>query len=160
MALGARALERKNMFRGINFHNIDPKGRVSVPAKFREIARADGSNGFMVTRMDGCLLGYSFSEWLRLEQRVLETPIKDDFFRRFRRTFVGGASECPFDRQGRILLPPPQRIYAAIEKEVVFVGVTDHFEIWSREKWDEENEKMEKDLKQEDARNQIAALGI
>lgn len=80
--------------------------------------------------------------------------------RRFRRVFIGGASPCPCDRQGRVLIPPALREYGALEREIVLVGVLNHFEIWSRQNWDNENLYLEDDLKKEDVRNQIAKLGI
>jgi len=80
--------------------------------------------------------------------------------RRFRRVFIGGAFECVWDKQDRILVPPTLREYAGLDKEIVLVGVLDHFEIWSRENWDKENATMEKDMKKEEVRNEIAKLGI
>jgi MraZ protein len=80
--------------------------------------------------------------------------------RRFRRVFIGGAFECPCDKQGRILIPPMLRQYAEVSREIVLVGVLDHFEIWSREKWEKENLHMEKDMKKEEVRNEIAKLGL
>jgi MraZ protein len=80
--------------------------------------------------------------------------------RRFRRVFIGGAFECSCDRQDRILVPPTLREYAALDKDIVIVGVLDHFEIWSRQNWERENSFMEKDMQKEDVRNEIARLGI
>ena len=80
--------------------------------------------------------------------------------RRFRRVFIGGAFECSYDKQDRILIPQNLRQYAEIDKEIVMVGVLDHFEIWSRKSWDRENIHLEKDMKKEDARNEIAKLGL
>jgi MraZ protein len=85
---------------------------------------------------------------------------KSESMRRFRRVFIGGAFECTNDKQGRILIPPSLRQYAGIEKEIVMVGVLDHFEIWAREKWEEEQLNLEEDLKKEDVRNEIARLGL
>jgi MraZ protein len=80
--------------------------------------------------------------------------------RRFRRVFIGGAFECNCDKQDRILIPPSLRQYAEFDKEIVLVGVLDHFEIWSRDNWDKENMNLEKDMKKEEVRNEIAKLGI
>ena len=80
--------------------------------------------------------------------------------RRFRRVFIGGASHCLCDKQERILIPPPLRQYAELEKDIVLVGVLDHFEIWSRDKWDRENQCMEEDMKKEVVRDEIAELGL
>jgi len=109
-----------------------------VPARFRDIIRANG-DGVMVSRMDSCLLAYTFPEWHQIESRILALSEKSETMRRFRRVFIGGAFECTCDKQERILVPPSLRQYAALDKEIVLVGVLDHFEIWSRENWDSEN---------------------
>lgn len=148
------------MFRGSSFHTIDSKGRIIVPARFREIIKADDNNGVMLSRMDSGLVAYTHTEWRKIETRILSLAEKSDNMRRFRRVFIGGAFECPCDKQGRILIPPMLRQYADLSREIVLVGVLDHFEIWSREKWEKENLHMEKDLKKEEVRNEIAKLGL
>ena len=148
------------MFRGSSFHTIDAKGRIIVPARFREMINADGSDGVMVSGMDGCLFAYPYGEWSKIENRILSLAEKSESMRRFRRLFIGGAFDCSIDKQDRILIPPILRQYAALDKEIVLVGVLDHFEIWSRAKWDQENQNMVDDLKQEDVRNEIAKLGL
>jgi MraZ protein len=80
--------------------------------------------------------------------------------RRFRRIFIGGAHECLLDKQGRILIPPSLRQQAGLAKEVVLVGVLDHFEVWAKENWAQEDQKLKKDLKSEDLRNEVAELGL
>ena len=148
------------MFRGSSFHTIDAKGRLIIPARFRDVIRADGAERLMISRMDGCLVAYAIEEWRRIETRILQLAQKSDSMRRFRRVFIGGASDCACDKQERILIPPLLREYAGLQKEVVLVGVLDHFEIWSRDMWEKENLNLEKDLKQEEVRNEIASLGL
>jgi len=149
------------MFRGCSFHTIDDKSRIIIPARFREVLKANGaSDAVMVSKMDKCLVAYSLEQWVKIENRILSTAEKSDIMRRFRRVFVGGASECTFDKQSRILVPPVLRSYAHLEKEIVLVGVLDHFEIWSRDNWDKENDFLEEDMKQEEVRNEIAQLGL
>ena len=148
------------MFRGSSFHTIDPKGRITVPARFREFIKATGSNGVMVSRMDNCLPVYTLEEWYKIESRILALAETSEHIRRFRRLFVGGAFECHFDKQERILIPQSLRIYGDLKKEIVMVGVLDHFEIWSRQTWDQEHFSMEEDLKTEEVRNEIARLGL
>ena len=148
------------MFRGSSFHTIDPKGRIIIPARFRDIIKANGSYGVMLSRMDGGLMAYTYDEWRKIEARILSLAEKSDSMRRFRRVFIGGSSECACDKQDRILVPPNLREYAGFEKEIVMVGVLDHFEIWSKENWQKENMDLEKDLKKEDVRNEIAKLGL
>ena len=148
------------MFRGSSFHTIDPKGRIIIPARFRDVIKSDGTYGVMLSRMDGGLMAYTYDEWRKIESRILSLAEKSDSMRRFRRVFIGGSFECACDKQDRILVPPNLREYAGFEKEIVMVGVLDHFEIWSRENWDRENMDLEKDLKKEDVRNEIAKLGL
>ncbi len=148
------------MFRGSSFHTIDDKGRVIIPARFREVINASDSEGVMVSGMDGCLFAYPFNEWGKIEKRILSLAEKSASMRRFRRLFIGGAFECNIDKQDRILIPPSLRTYADLDKEIVLVGVLDHFEIWSRANWDMENENLMKDLEEEGVRNEIARLGL
>jgi MraZ protein len=148
------------MFRGSSYHTIDDKGRIVIPARFRELTRSDEGDGLMVSRMDSCLLAYPFSEWRKIEERILQMAEKSETMRRFRRIFIGGAHECSCDKQDRILIPPALRQYAELNREIVLVGVLDHFEIWSREKFEMESLTLESELKHLEARNEIAKLGI
>jgi len=148
------------MFRGSSFHTIDEKGRIIVPARFRDMIHASGSDSLMVSGMDLGLVAYTLPEWHTIETRILSLVEKSESMRRFRRVFIGGAYECLCDKQERILIPPSLRQYASLDKEIVVVGVLDHFEIWSRGAWDEEHLRMEADMKKEDVRNEIARLGL
>ena len=150
----------EKMFRGTSFHTIDAKGRVIIPARFREIIKNGNSNSVMISRMDKGLVAYTFEEWSRIEAKVSGLEEKSETMRRFRRVFIGGAFECPCDKQDRILIPPTLREYGSLEKDIVLVGVLDHFEIWSRENWDRENGLMEKDMGDDQVRREIAQLGL
>jgi MraZ protein len=149
------------MFRGCSFHTIDSKGRIIIPARFREVLKQTGGlDGVMVSRMDKSLFAYTFEEWNKIEAKILSMAEKSAAMRRFRRVFIGGAFECLCDKQGRILIPPSLRQYAEIEREIVLVGVLDHFEIWSRGNWENENNLMEEDMNNEEVRNEVAKLGL
>jgi MraZ protein len=148
------------MFRGSSFHKIDTKGRVIIPTRFRDVLKADGADGAMVTRLDSCLYGYTFEVWRKIETKILARAEKSEYMRRFRRVFIGGAFDCTCDKQDRILVPPTLRQYAGLDKDIVLVGALDHFEIWSRDRWDNEHTSMEEDMKNEEVRNEIAALGL
>jgi MraZ protein len=148
------------LFRGSSFHTIDVKGRVIIPARFREIIRDGDKPGVMLSQMDKGLVAYTFDEWFKIEEKILLLAEKSETMRRFRRVFIGTASECNCDKQDRILIPAPLRQYAGIDKEIVLVGVLDHFEIWSRENWDQENAALERDLQQEAVRDEITKLGL
>jgi len=147
-------------FRGTSFHTIDEKGRVIIPSRFRDIIKNGDRNSVMVSRMDKGLVAYPFHEWNRIEAKISGLEEKSESMRRFRRVFIGGAFDCQCDKQDRILIPPTLRQYGSLEKDIVLVGVLDHFEIWSRKNWDKENFEMEKDMKKEDVRNEIAKLGL
>jgi len=148
------------MFRGSSFHTLDAKGRIIIPSRFRDVIKAGGADSIMVSRMDSCLVAYTPEEWRKIEAKILALAEKNENMRRFRRVFIGGAFECNCDKQDRILIPPSLRQYAAFDREIVLVGVLDHFEIWSRDNWDNENMKSEEDMKKEEVRNEIAKLGI
>ena len=148
------------MFRGSSFHTIDSKGRIIIPARFRDIINAGGNGRIMISRMDKGLVAYTIDGWRKIESQILSLVEKSESMRRFRRVFVGGAFECSSDKQERILIPPTLRQYAEFDKEIVIVGVLDHFEIWSRENWEKENIHLEDDMKKEEVRNEIAKLGL
>jgi len=148
------------MFRGSSFHTIDPKGRIIIPARFRDVIKADGSYGVMLSKMDGGLMAYTYDGWRKIENRILSLAEKSESMRRFRRVFIGGSFDCPCDKQDRILIPQNLREYAEFDRDIVLVGVLDHFEIWSRDSWNKENMHLEKDMKKEDVRNEIAKLGL
>ena len=122
------------MFMGEYQHNIDTKGRIIIPAKFRQ----DLGDKLVVTRgMDGCLFGYPMSEWEKVEQKIDTLPVNKKESRYFTRFFFSAAVECEFDKQGRINIPSTLRDYAKIEKKCVVVGVSNRFEIWSDDRWND-----------------------
>ena len=148
------------MFRGSSIHSLDPKGRIIIPSRFRNVIRDGGGETVMITRMDKSLFAYALDQWGRIEEKILALAEKSDAMRRFRRVFVGGAFECACDKQGRVLIPPTLREYAQLEKEIILVGVLDHFEIWSKDNWEKENELMESDMLKEEVRGEISRLGL
>ncbi len=150
----------QGMFRGNSNHTLDPKGRLIVPARFRDELKESGVDGLMISRLDGCLVCYTFTEWDKIEERILNMATKSDTMRRFRRVFIGGAFECMLDKQARIVIPPTLRQYANLDKDIVLVGVLKHFEIWSQEGYLEQDKMHEDDLKNEETRNEIAELGL
>ena len=120
---------RTTMFMGEYFHTIDGKGRLIIPAKFREAL----GEQFIVTKgLDHCLFVYPVTEWNVLEQKLRALPFTQPDVRAFVRFFFSGATECELDKQGRILLPANLRDYAQLEKDLVLVGVSSRVEIWSQ----------------------------
>ena len=149
------------MFRGSSHHTIDTKGRIIIPVRFRESLKGSSAQALMVSRLDNALFAYPIDEWEKIEERIHSLAEKSEAMRRFRRVFIGAVQYCPLYKQGRILIPPELRNYAKLEKEIVLVGVLDHFEIWSRQRWDEENLKLEEtDMQNEEVQSEIAKLGL
>jgi len=131
------------MFMGEYNHTIDAKGRLIVPAKFREIL---GDNFIVTKGLDGCLFVYPNDEWTRFEEKLKSLPLTNKSARQFTRFFLAGAAACEVDKQGRILLPQVLREFASLEKDVVLVGVASRIEIWSRERWDESMNTYDGDM--------------
>ena len=115
------------MFRGRFNHQIDAKGRMSVPSRFRETLSSNDDEKLIITNFDDCLWAYP-------------------------------AAECPIDKQGRILVPPSLREYAGLARDVVVVGMTRRFELWSRERWDDVFRNAQ--LKLTDMGSKLADLGL
>lgn len=112
-------------------HNIDPKGRVIIPAKFRDDLGAD----FILTKgLDNCLFIYSKEEWSVLEKKIKALPMSKA--RDLQRFFFSGACDVELDKQFRILIPSNLRGYARLEKEIVIVGASNRVEIWDKQSWD------------------------
>ncbi|GAX91015.1 division/cell wall cluster transcriptional repressor MraZ [Effusibacillus lacus] len=121
------------MFMGEYQHNIDEKGRLIIPSKFREELGA----GFVITRgLDNCLFVYPRKEWEILEAKLKSLPLTSADARAFVRFFFSGAGECELDKQGRILIPIPLRDYAKLVRDCVVIGVSNRVEIWAKEAWE------------------------
>lgn len=122
------------MFMSEYNHSIDAKGRVIVPVKFREAL----GDEFVVTQgLDGCLFVFPNSEWKNFEEKLKSLPMSNKDARKFVRFFLAGAALVEIDKQGRILIPPVLRQFAALEKDVVVVGVGSRVEIWDKNRWDD-----------------------
>ena len=124
------------MFMGEYNHTIDAKGRLIVPAKFREIL---GDNFIVTKGLDGCLFVYPNDEWQKFEEKLQTLPLTNKNARQFTRFFLAGAADVELDKQGRILLPAVLREFAGLEKEVVSVGVLKRIEIWDKNRWQDTN---------------------
>ncbi|ATH91318.1 cell division protein MraZ [Bacillus glycinifermentans] len=128
------------MFMGEYQHTIDAKGRMIVPAKFREGL----GEQFVLTRgLDQCLFGYPMSEWKLIEEKLKALPLTKKDARAFTRFFFSGATECELDKQGRINIASPLLSYAKLEKECVVIGVSNRIELWSKEIWEQYVEEQE-----------------
>jgi MraZ protein len=127
------------MFRGMFEHTIDDKGRVSVPARFREVLQAANDDRLVITNFfmasARCLDVYPHAAWLQFEERLRTKPQFDQRVMRFQNYYIAAAHECVLDKQGRILLPPTLREYAGLRRDLVFTSALEKFRIWDREQW-------------------------
>jgi MraZ protein len=124
------------MFMGEFNHTIDSKGRIIIPAKFRE---GLGDNFVITQGLDGCLFAYPITQWQEFVTKLQTLPGTKEA-RQLQRYFLAVAAECEADKQGRILIPAKLREDAALDKDIVFVGVLNKVEIWSKERWDDNND--------------------
>ena len=129
------------MFTGEYQHGVDEKGRMIVPAKFREVL---GEMFTMTKGLDNCLFVYPQTEWNTLENKLKNLPFTNKDARAFARFFFSGAVECEMDKQGRILINGNLREYAGILKDVVIIGVGTRIEIWAKETWEGYSTETEK----------------
>ncbi|MFA9463864.1 MAG: division/cell wall cluster transcriptional repressor MraZ [Velocimicrobium sp.] len=123
------------MFMGEYNHSIDSKGRIIVPAKFRESL---GEKFVVTLGLDGCLFVYPDKEWDSFVSELKSLPGNKEA-RQLQRYFMAGAASMEVDKQGRILIPSKLREAVGLEKDVVFVGVLSKIEIWSKERWEANN---------------------
>lgn len=141
------------MFRGMNPVNLDAKGRLAVPARYRPRI-ADCCEGEMVVTIDTearCLLLYPLPEWIEIEKKLEQLPSYNKAARRIQRLLIGHATEVELDSAGRFLLPAPLREYAGMEKKVVLLGQGKKFEIWSESVWQSTRDEYLEELDDEDS---------
>lgn len=148
------------MFRGQFIHGVDTKGRVAIPVKFREILASRFDERLIVTHYDQCLWAYPAAVWRDLEKKISELPQFLEEVKALQRVFISAASECPLDKQGRILLPPNLKEYAGLAgaKEAVLVGMTQRIELWSKTRWQKVFQESQK--KMEAMQAKLAELGL
>lgn len=143
------------MFTGTYQNNLDSKGRIIIPAKFRE----ELGEGFVLTKgLDNCLFLFPTSEWLIFRDKLKKVPLTSKDGRAFTRYFFASMTECEMDKQGRLTIPQNLREHAKIDKELVTIGVDSRIEIWSREEWEAYNDSPE--LDSESIARNMEGLGI
>ena len=124
------------MFYGEYEHTIDRKGRLIVPAKFRQALKQHEVKSLFLTRgLDGCLFLFAESEWRVAESRFKQIPFTKGEGRKFNRLFFSGATEVAVDGLGRLLIPKMLKEFAQIKQDVVVVGVSSRMEVWAKERW-------------------------
>jgi MraZ protein len=143
------------MFLGEYRHNLDYKGRLAVPKKFRKQL---ASGAILTKGLDGCLFLYPRQAWERLTSRLKELSVTEADTRAFERYLFGGATQVEFDPLGRIKIPEYLLAYATLKKEAILVGILERVEIWDQEKWNKLAGKLEK--KGEEVAEKLSEKGI
>ncbi|HOZ54865.1 MAG TPA: division/cell wall cluster transcriptional repressor MraZ [Clostridia bacterium] len=136
-------------------HSLDVKGRLILPIKIRE----NLGEKFIITKgLDGCLFGFSKSEWSNFEEKLKTLPLTNKNARDFVRFFLSGAIECEIDKQGRFLIASNLREYAGLEKDIVIIGIGTRIELWNKDKW--KNYNNEDNISADDIAQNMTMLGI
>jgi MraZ protein len=129
------------MFIGEYQHNLDDKGRIAIPAKFRLLLKKGG----VVTKgLDNCLFLYTKDQWRIIAEKLSNLPVSQSKARALARHFLAGAMDLEFDNQGRVTLPEYLRHFAGLKKNVIIAGLYNHLEIWNKDDWDKYKEESEK----------------
>lgn len=143
------------MFIGEYKHNIDEKGRLALPAKFRQELK----DGAVVTRgLDNCLFLYTKKEWEKLAEKLANLPISQANSRAFARLMLAGAMDVEFDKQGRVVLPEYLRQFAGLKKSVVIAGLYTRLEIWDESAW--KQYKAQTEAESGNIAERMAELGV
>lgn len=141
------------MFMGEYSHSLDTKGRIIIPAKYRE----ELGEKFVITKgMDGCLFVLPEEAFRELTNELKSLPLSVKDSRTLVRHFSGAAADGELDKQGRVLIPTKLREHAGLEKDVVLVGVLDKIEIWSRDRWENASDDANMDMIEQ----HLAELGL
>ena len=124
------------MFYGEHTHGIDRKGRLILPARFRDVAKENGIDCFFLTRgLDKCVFMFTEYEWAAQEQKFKSMSFTKRESRSFNRIFFSGAADVSPDKQGRFIIPAYLKDFAQIKKDVIVIGVSNRIEIWDQKVW-------------------------
>ncbi len=145
-------------FRSRSEHTLDPKGRLNIPSRFREVLRGAYTESLVVTNWEKSLKAYPVAEWEVLEEKLITQGNTQPGFGDFVRYVISGVTECTLDKQGRILLPASLRSEFGITKDIVLNGMLQHFEIWDRTAWQNEVRRTREDFSS--FREGLSSLGI
>ncbi|MFZ0488193.1 MAG: division/cell wall cluster transcriptional repressor MraZ [Arenicellales bacterium] len=130
------------MFRGITSLNLDAKGRLAVPARYREalLQQSDGQLVITINHEQRCLWMYPLDVWEDIENKLVKLPSMSPVTQRLKRLLIGHATDCEVDGNGRVLVPPPLREYGELSKQIKLVGQGNKFEIWDEDLWNAQTE--------------------
>ena len=140
------------MFRGVHNINLDTKGRMAVPARYRQLLHESNDGALVVTidTEEKCLLVYPLKEWEPIQAKIEALPSFNPAARRIQRLIIGHATDIDMDGNGRVLLPGPLREYAGLEKKMVMMGQGNKFELWDEAHWNERRERYLEEIKGDD----------
>ena len=143
----------KNTFIGEYSYSLDSKGRINMPAKFRQVLSKDNKNTFVMTRgMDACVWVYPLNQWLEIEKSLRSLSSLSKIHRTFVRNTARYATPSTYDKQGRITIPPSLVDYAGLDKDILIIGMVNKMEIWDTKNLEKtEKEALEIDLAEYDA---------
>jgi MraZ protein len=145
------------MFRGRSKHILDSKGRLAIPARFRDVIERNGDNCLVLTNHENCLWAFAREDWKSIEEKASGLSQFDERVNVYRRYFISGAVEC-YIKQQRITIPQDLREIAGLKKEAVLVGQLKLFEIWDKERWEQEFDRVRKRFSE--VTQSLAELGI
>jgi len=139
------------MFRGVHNIILDAKGRMAVPARYRQLLRESNDGALVVTidTEEACLLVYPLNEWEPIQAKLEALPSFNPAARRIQRLIIGHATDLELDANGRMLLPAPLREYAGLKKKMVMMGQGNKFELWDEDHWDERRQSYLADIREE-----------
>ena len=149
-------------FRGISNLNLDSKGRLVMPAKYREeiVDCCDGKM-IMTVDLDLCLMLYPIEEWLLIEKKIAALPSLDKKARALKRVLIGYATDISMDKGGRLLVPPPLREFAKLDKQIVLIGQGNKFEIWDEVHWKQNTDAcVEENINKDDLIGDLGTLSF
>lgn len=130
------------MLRGLNELSLDAKGRLAIPTRYRqELTDSCGGQLVVTVDRDHCLLMYPFPEWEIVEKKIVKLPALNSRVRQLQRLLIGHATEVEMDGSGRVLVPPPLREYAELDKKVVLLGQGNKFELWDAHRWQDRRQE-------------------
>lgn len=151
------------MFRGVSNLSLDAKGRLAIPARYRERLQSCCASRIVITvDRDHCLLIYPEPTWIEIERKLQQLPSFNPAARTLQRLYIGHAHETEIDAQGRVLLPPELRRFASLDKRVALVGQGNKFELWDEDTWNSRCEEWlnDADLSQLESAPDLATLSI
>ena len=151
------------MFRGVTILNLDAKGRMAMPSKYRERLQQQGAGQLVVTldMSDPCLLIYPVPEWEDIERKLVRLPSLNKQAMRIKRLLLGHASEVELDSHGRILLPPALRELVKLDKRIILLGQGNKFEVWDEQTWNERREQwLDQPVTDEGLSDELESLSL